>query len=405
MKKADEKYFNSKKVVSKKKSNLFAVKDNFWTKDFFTTASSNFLSDFKSGSDCTVVSILKKNGYELLGKAILDEFACGGTGLNSNRDVRNPFDREKIAGGSSSGSAILVAKKIVRFSLATDTGDSIRRPAAYCRVFGFKPSYGSISRYGIIPMSSSLDTVGIISYDLKIIKKIFSLISTVDNKDIMTFRYNRQCKNENSNGIIYIINGIEKNLPKEIRVEYLSFLKILKSKYKVLKIIIPKEIRDNIQFSYKVITSTELLSHLNSLQGITFAKSKDIKEKSDLLGKEVKKRLILGSYFLRKPEIIKRSKEILYITNEWFKKIFKEGSFLIFPSFGKIPEIKKSKDIYEIKKDWTERLFLLSNFTGSPSITIPFKGEKCYFSITLNSFFGNDDNLISLSKKIKDLKE
>ncbi|KLL01604.1 MAG: aspartyl/glutamyl-tRNA amidotransferase subunit A [Mycoplasmataceae bacterium RC_NB112A] len=169
------------------KKNDYYAKDNFWTKNFSTTASSNFLINFWTPFDASVIKLLEKGGKNLLRKAILDEFACGGTGLYANTGpIFNPFNSLHIIGGSSSGSAKVVAENLVSFSLGHDTGDSIRRPAAYCGVVGFKPSYGVVSRSGVIPLASSLDTVGIFGRKVKDVKLIFSIINQPDPADLTT---------------------------------------------------------------------------------------------------------------------------------------------------------------------------------------------------------------------------
>ena len=137
--------------------------------------------------DALVIELLRKKGGDLLGKTVLDEFACGGTGLYANTGpIFNPFNSFHIVGGSSSGSAKIVAEGSAPFALGHDTGDSIRRPAAYCGVVGFKPSYGLISRSGVIPLAASLDTVGILGKKVKDIKLVFLIISQSDLADLTT---------------------------------------------------------------------------------------------------------------------------------------------------------------------------------------------------------------------------
>ena len=139
----------------------FIAKDNFTTKGIKTTASSKILANFVPCYSATVIQDLEKAGAVLAGKSALDELGMGGHGLYAaTGPVLNPWDPTRIPGGSSSGSASLVAAGVVPFALGSDTGDSIRKPAAYCGIVGYKPTYGLISRYGVIPYAPSLDTVG-----------------------------------------------------------------------------------------------------------------------------------------------------------------------------------------------------------------------------------------------------
>jgi len=138
---------------------------------------------------------LKKKGYICLGKTNLDEFACGGSGLLSNKGaVANPYNPQHITGGSSSGSAIAVAQNLVPFALGSDTGGSVRCPAAYCGIVGFKPSYGLISRYGLIPFASSLDTIGILASRVETAKKIFLVLNQKDPRDLLTIVRKKRTK-------------------------------------------------------------------------------------------------------------------------------------------------------------------------------------------------------------------
>lgn len=178
--------YKNSSLTYKKELTYFA-KDNFWTKSFPTTASSDFLDSFSPNQNAFVIELLKKKKLTLLGKTVLDEFACGGTGLHAKTGpVFNPYNSSYIVGGSSSGSAWVVAKDLVPFALGHDTGDSIRRPASYCGIVGFKPSYGLLSRYGVIPMASSLDTVGILGKQVKDVKFVFSLLLQKDSRDLIT---------------------------------------------------------------------------------------------------------------------------------------------------------------------------------------------------------------------------
>lgn len=248
-----------------------------------------------------------------MGKTDLDEFACGGSGLLSGKGVLvNPYDPQHIVGGSSSGSAIVVAQDLVPFALGSDTGGSVRCPAAYCGIIGFKPSYGLISRYGLIPLAASLDTVGILASQMKTVKKIFLVLAKKDAQDLLTIKKKQKTKFLRSAKKIAIIQGLEKCLEKDLKELYHRTLNILKKEgYVIEEVKLAKELRENLQLTYLIISCSELLSHLNSLQGITFGSQKNIlisEKRDNFLGQEIKKRLLIGVYFLENFEYLEKAR-------------------------------------------------------------------------------------------------
>jgi aspartyl-tRNA(Asn)/glutamyl-tRNA(Gln) amidotransferase subunit A len=215
-----------------------------------------------------------------------------------------------LVGGSSSGSSFSVAKKITSFALGNDTGDSVRRPASYCGVVGFKPSYGLVSRYGMIPMSSSLDTVGIIANGVELTKKIFSILAKKDHRDLLTITRKPEYK-FNSSKKVAIIEGLDEYLSPEIRDDYQKIKNLIKDLgYEVREVKMPETIKDNLLSTYVIICCSELVSHLNALKGVTFGPgdNRSIPQKrSDLLGEIVKERLLIGSYLLEEKEMIRKA--------------------------------------------------------------------------------------------------
>ncbi len=163
----------------------YALKDNFSTSGILTTGSSNILKDYVPVFDSTVYKKLKEAGAILIGKTVLDELAMGGSGLTGHTGiVRNPWDTTRISGGSSAGSAASVSLGIVPFSIGSDTGDSVRKPASLCGIVGFKPTYGRISRFGLFPFASSLDHVGIFARNVKDITYVTDVLKGYDELDM-----------------------------------------------------------------------------------------------------------------------------------------------------------------------------------------------------------------------------
>ena len=166
----------------------YALKDNFSTKGILTTGSSNTLKNYVPVYDATVYEKLKNAGATLVGKTVMDEFGLGATGTTGHTGVvKNPFDITRQAGGSSAGSACVVASGAVPFAIGSDTGDSVRKPAAYCGIVGYKPTYGMISRYGLFPFASSLDHVGVLSRSVMDAAIVTDAIKGLDERDMTTF--------------------------------------------------------------------------------------------------------------------------------------------------------------------------------------------------------------------------
>ncbi|CAJ0918309.1 21738_t:CDS:2 [Entrophospora sp. SA101] len=213
-----------------------------------------------------------------------------------------------------------VAKKLVPLALGHDTGDSIRRPASYCGIVGFKPSYGLISRAGVIPMASSLDTIGILGRQVKDIKLAFSTIAHPDSADLTTCSYKSPISPCRWKKNIAVIKDLENYLPPELTTLYHNSLKsLVKSGYQIERITIPKKLRDNLQITYLILCSTELVSHLNSLQGITYGIQENInitQKRSRYLGTIVKQRLLIGAYFLENKELLEKARKMRYLVNQ-----------------------------------------------------------------------------------------
>jgi aspartyl-tRNA(Asn)/glutamyl-tRNA(Gln) amidotransferase subunit A len=163
----------------------YALKDNFSTKGILSTGSSNILRDYIPVFDATVVERLRDAGAVLIGKTVLDELAMGGTGMTGHTGlVHNPWNKERMTGGSSAGSAAAVCAGIVPFALGSDTGDSVRKPAAYCGIVGFKPSWGRISRLGLFPFAPSLDHVGVFARCVRDAAMVTEVLAGPDARDM-----------------------------------------------------------------------------------------------------------------------------------------------------------------------------------------------------------------------------
>ncbi|PPE04958.1 aspartyl/glutamyl-tRNA amidotransferase subunit A [Entomoplasma ellychniae] len=392
----------------------YAAKDNISTKGIPTCASSNILKGYIPSFDATIISKLKDNQTLMLCKTALDELGMGGVGLySSNGEIYNPYDSKRIVGGSSSGSAYLVAKGIVPFAIGTDTGDSIRKPASLNNIVGFKPSYGAISRYGLLPYSPSLDTIGFFTRNVNDIAILCDATFGYDKRDATSIVINESDFYKNINSIkktkkyCYIKYVIEA-LPNELKEKYYSFFNQLKKQgYEVMEVDFPKELLLAVSPVYMMISYSESASTNANLDGIKFGARVDGDDYEAVIkntrnagfGEEVKKRFLIGSLNLNKDKqllYLNQAKKVRRLIVEQMSKIFQQADILIVPPFYDIAPL-----VSDIKKPLTEEqeiitdILILANMNGSPSITIPFT-KKAGMGIGINFITKPKSDLLCL---------
>ncbi|MBI3495546.1 Asp-tRNA(Asn)/Glu-tRNA(Gln) amidotransferase subunit GatA [Candidatus Berkelbacteria bacterium] len=267
-----------------------AIKDVIVTKDMPSTAGSKILEGYMSPYDATVVTKLKAAGAVLVGKTNCDEFAMGSSGENSAYGpTKNPWDVTRVPGGSSSGSAAAVAAGYVRAALGTDTGGSIRQPAAFCGVVGLKPTYGSVSRYGLIALASSLDVIGTFARDVATVENVFSVISGKDPYDATTSEDTAQ-RTEDGKFTIgvpkeYFVKGMDKGVEEEVK-KAIDKLKHLGHTVKQVSLPHTKYA----MAVYYIIQPVEAASNLARYDGIRFGHTRD------RFGSESIRRIMLGTF-------------------------------------------------------------------------------------------------------------
>ena len=281
------------------------------TKGIKTTCSSKMLENFIAPYDATVVEKLNEENIINLGKLNMDEFAMGGsTEYSAFKKTKNPWNLNKVPGGSSGGSAAAVSSNMVPWALGSDTGGSIRQPASFCGVVGLKPTYGLVSRYGLVAFASSLDQIGPITKDVYDSALLLNLIAGKDEKDTTSSRnekidYTKCLKKD--------VNGLRIGIPKEffaegINPEVKASLEKAIDMYKELGAIVEEFSLDVAQYSlatYYIIACAEASSNLGRFDGIRYGyRAKDCKNlkeifkksRSEGFGAEVKRRIILGTY-------------------------------------------------------------------------------------------------------------
>lgn len=390
--------FKSNNSSSKLNGIPYALKDNFSTRGILTTACSNILKDYVPVYDATVYKKLKNSGALLVGKTSMDELAMGGTGTTGNNGVvKNPWDITRLIGGSSSGSATAVALGIVPFSIGSDTGDSIRKPAAFGGVVGYKPTYGRVSRYGLFAFASSLDHVGCFTRSVRDTAIVMDTIKGYDEHDMTSLKddeivYEDVINNDiKGKKLFYFKDVCDAENYDHNDTELVSVLTKFKEtieKIRSLGVVVeevdfPHELLTALYPTYMTLSCAEATSNNSNLTGIQFgprASGESIDEimfnaRTNGFSELIKRRFVLGSYILQK-----ENQEKLYLNAcrvrrlvvEKMNEIFEHYDGLIMPASGSIaPKFEAASDKLSDKYLILENHLVIGNFGGFPSITIP----------------------------------
>ncbi|MBO4389951.1 MAG: Asp-tRNA(Asn)/Glu-tRNA(Gln) amidotransferase subunit GatA [Lachnospiraceae bacterium] len=369
----------------------FALKDNICSDGDLTTCCSKILEGFRPYYDATVYSKLKEQGAVLVGKANMDEFAMGSTSESSCYGApKNPRDPEYVTGGSSGGSAAAVAAGMVPYALGSDTGGSIRQPASYCGVVGLKPTYGSVSRYGLIAYGSSLDQIGPLTTSVRDAAAIFDVIRGVDDRDNTSVDHEfgnvtdslgtTSLKGLRIGVAEELFDGISPAVDAAIRAA-LDFYQaegaeIVKLSIPALKVALPV---------YYIIACAEASSNLGRYDGIRYGYRADdyaniddmiYKTRSEGFGKEVKKRIMLGTYVLSSgyyDAYYKKACIIRETINEEFAKVFADqADVLLAPVAPSVaPKLGESGKASSIEMYVSDLCTVPINIAGLPAISLP----------------------------------
>lgn len=370
------------------------IKDNLCTKGVKTTCSSKMLENFVSPYDATVVEKLNKEGIISLGKLNMDEFAMGSSTENSAIKItHNPWDLNRVPGGSSGGSAAAVAGDLVPWALGSDTGGSIREPAAFCGVVGLKPTYGLVSRYGLVAFASSLDQVGPITKDVKDNAMLLNIIAGHDEKDSTSYDIEKKDYTKN---LEKDIKGMKIGVPKEFFGEGINetvkeqLNKAIET-YKKLGAIVEETSLDVAQASlaaYYIIACAEASSNLGRFDGIRYGyRAKDyttlkelyVNSRTEGFGDEVKRRIILGTYVLSSgyyDAYYKKAQKVrTYVKNE-FDKAFKKYDVLLTPVSPNTAFKIGEKCNNPMEMYLADICTVSINIAGVPAISLPCGVDK-----------------------------
>ncbi len=388
--KIDEKVKNGE-TLGKLAGIPIAIKDNICTDGVLTTCASKMLEDFVPPYDATVIKNILKEDAIIIGKTNMDEFAMGSSTENSAfKTTKNPWDLERVPGGSSGGSAAAVAAGLAPIALGSDTGGSIRQPASFCGVVGFKPTYGLVSRFGLIAFGSSLDQIGPFSKSVKDAALTLEVIQGADDFDCTTYKdsVTEDYLSTIEDGIKGMKIGVPKEffqsgLDEEVKNAVLSAIEDLKELgATVEEISLP--ITEVGLPAYYIISSAEASSNLARFDGIRYGyRTKEfndvdelmLKSRSEAFGSEVKRRIMLGTYALSSgyyDAYYNKAQKLKKKLKEEFKKTFSEYDLILSPT-SPTPAFKVGEKSSDPLSMYLGDIYTINiNIAGIPAISLPY---------------------------------
>lgn len=399
---------------------VVAIKDVISYEGHELTACSNMLTGFKAIYNATAIQRLLDEEAIIIGNTNCDEFAMGSTNENSAKGpVLNAINNERVAGGSSGGSAVAVQADLCMVSLGSDTGGSVRQPADFCGIVGLKPTYGRISRYGLIAYASSFDQIGIFSKNIPDVSLVLEVISGNDNFDSTASTkeipsYSLNLDSQPGKKIGYFRQALDSPaLDTEIATGIKSFLKQLSEDgYDVQPI--DFELLDYIVPAYYVLTTAEASSNLSRYDGIRYGfrnvdKNQDLTElyknsRSEGFGKEVKRRIMLGTFVLSSgyyDAYYSKAQKVRRLLSDQMELIFKDFDAVILPTVPSTAFSLGQNDHDPIAMYMADIFTVLANLTGLPAISIPLfwhsNGLPFGLQVMTNRF--HELSLLQLSHK------
>ena len=403
----------------------FGIKDNYSTKGILSTGSSNTLKDYVPFFTATAIENLLSHGCVPVNKTAMDEFGMGGTGTTGHTGIqKNPWDTTRMCAGSSSGSAAAVASGVYPFATGSDTGDSIRKPAAYCGIVGYKPTYGMISRYGLFPFASSLDTCGVLTRSVEDAAIVVDAMKGKDPKDMTSWDssnihlYRDLSKEVKGKKLFYIKEIVDKknykNLPKEVEEHLDNFMNTIDIVrllgVEVEEVSIDQDILNAIASTYVVLSCAEATSNMSNLTGFSFGPRgegnnfqevmKDHRTKG--FSSLIKRRFVIGSYVLQtvnQERYFKNAQRARRLIVDTIKEQFKKYDGLILPvGTGPAKKLENNEMVTDDELTVLDEHLQIGNFGGFPSITIPdgfVDGLPVGINITGNNY--DDQTVLNIA--------
>ena len=411
----------------------YGIKDNYSTKDILSTGSSNTLKDYVPFFNATAIEKLDAAGAIKVNKTAMDEFGMGGTGTTGHTGVqKNPWDTTRISAGSSSGSAVAVAAGVYPYALGSDSGDSIRKPAAYCGIVGYKPTYGMISRYGLFAYASSIDHCGVLARSVRDAAIVVDAIKGIDPNDMTSWDSSSinllaACTgNIENKKLCYVkeLCNIENypNATEELKEHLNNFQKTIelckKIGFEVEEVSIDRKLLNASYSVYRVIHSAEASSNMSNLTGISFGPRGEGDNYIDMIKNHrtkgfsplIKRRFVIGSYVLQKENqerYFKNAQRVRRLIVDAYKKLYETYDAVISP-VGLGPA-KKFTDLeldYDLNTIALDEHLQIGNFGGFPSITIPngfVNNLPVGICITGNCY--DDENVLNIAYGLESAME
>ena len=405
------------------------IKDNYSTKGVLSTGSSNTLKDYVPFFSATAYENLEKAGAVMVNKTVMDEFGMGGTGTTGHTGiVKNPWDKTRMCAGSSSGSAAAVCYGVYPYATGTDTGDSIRKPAAYCGIVGYKPTYGMISRFGVFPFASSMDHLGVLTRCVSDAAIVVDAMKGKDNKDMTSWDssdihlFENLSKEIKGKKLCYIKEICDINNFPDASEELKDHLKNFKKTldicenlgFIVEEVSVDQNMLNASNSVYNVISSAEATSNMSNLTGIIFGPRSEGKTYTEMMKEYrtknfsslIKRRFVIGSYVLQadnKDRYFHNAQRLRRLLVDKWKELFSKYDAIILPvGIGPAKKFDDNKELDVTTRVLDEHLNI-GNFGGFPSITIPngfVSGLPVGVNLTGNCY--DDQNLLNIAFALED---
>lgn len=403
----------------------YGIKDNYSTKGILSTGSSNTLKDYVPFFTATAITNLESHNAVAVNKTVMDEFGMGGTGTTGHTGiVRNPWDKTRMCAGSSAGSACAVAAGVYPFATGSDTGDSIRKPAAYCGIVGYKPTYGMISRYGLFPFASSLDHCGVLTRNVEDAAIVVDAMKGIDKNDMTSWDSKNIHLLESLTGnvknkkLCYVkeicdINNYP-NASKELKEHLENFNKTIELAktlgMEVDEVSVDQTLLNAVASTYVVISCAEATSNMSNLTGFIFGPRGEgktyIEQMKDYRTKGfsplIKRRFVIGSYVLQaenKDRYFHNAQKVRRLLVDTWNKLFEKYDAVILPvGSGPAKKLENNDDTLDENTTVLEEHLQIGNFGGYPSITIPngfVDNMPVAFNITGKCY--DDENVLNIA--------